>query len=185
MSPYETLKLPHQNGTAIELRPMSPEDARTLRMLLSHPQVKPHIVMRPGGSQPAFMDKLINRMLYAIDPSTLHAGIYGRGRQELVGTVSLQNWNRQEGRAILGYMVDPKWWGHGYATEAVGLLLNYGFQELGLKVVEGRCRGDNTGSERVMLKNGLQLERTVPIVASGGDVMKVFRLCYTNEIMPL
>ncbi|MFF2911034.1 GNAT family N-acetyltransferase [Paenibacillus sp. NPDC057934] len=185
MSPYETLKLPHQNGTAIELRPMSSEDARTLRMLLSHPQVKPHIVMRPGGSQPAFMDKLINRMLYAIDPSALHTGIYRRGQQELVGTVSLQNWNRQEGRAILGYMVDPKWWGHGYATEAVGLLLNYGFQELGLKVVEGRCRGDNTGSERVMLKNGLQLERTVPIVASGGDVMKVFRLCYTNEIMPL
>jgi ribosomal-protein-alanine N-acetyltransferase len=186
MSVYETVKFQTLSGAATELRAMTLEDAATLRALLRHPQVKPHIVMRPeGGSQPAFMDKLINRMLYAIDPCALHAGIYRPGQQDLVGTVSLQNWNRHEGRAILGYMVDPVWWGCGFATEAVGLLLKYGFQELGLKIVEGRCRGENIGSERVMLKNGLQLERTMPVIASGGDVMKVFKLCYTNETMPL
>lgn len=186
MSTYEPAKLPQQEGTLVVLRSMAPDEALTLRALLSHPQVRPHIVMRPGGPQPAFMDKLIHRMLYAIDPSVLHAGIYRYEQQEqLVGTVSLQNWNRDEGQALLGYMVNPEWWGRGFATEAVSLLLQYAFKELGLCVIEGRCRGDNLGSERVMTKNGLSLERTVPLVASGGDVMKVFKLCYTNEIKPL
>lgn len=100
------------------------------------------------------------------------------GQPELIGSVSLQNWNRQEGQAVLGYMLNPLWWGRGYATEALGLLLAYGFRELGLRKVEGRCRGDNYRSAQVMLRNGLTLERTLPMADGSGDVMKVFTLLH-------
>lgn len=79
----------------------------------------------------------MNRMLHGYDPGALHTGIYMLGQPELIGSVSLQNWNRQEGQAVLGYMLNPLWWGRGYATEALGLLLAYGFRELGLRKVEG------------------------------------------------
>lgn len=179
MSTYGTLLFEPQQGMAVELRSMLPSEAGSLKSLLAHPEVKSHILLRcESGPQDAYLDRLVTRMLYAHDPCALHTGIYAKGQQELLGTASLQNWNRHEGTAILGYMLDPVWWGHGYATEAIGLLLNYATRELGLTKIEGRCRGDNLRSERVMLKNGMKPERIVPMADGSGGVMKVFTLLH-------
>ncbi|MCL6603797.1 MAG: GNAT family N-acetyltransferase [Paenibacillus sp.] len=178
MSTYETIQFHRQNGTAVDLKSIPQEDAETLRTLLSHPELRSHIVLRSDGMHNTPLDKLVNRMVFAYDPCALHAGIYRSGASELVGTVSLQCWNRRNGTAILGYLLDPLWWGRGFATEAVGLLLNYGFCELGITEVEGRCRESNSRSARVMLKNGMLLERSIPNVGSVSDVIKVFRLLH-------
>ncbi|WP_052087669.1 GNAT family N-acetyltransferase [Paenibacillus wynnii] len=178
MSTYEAIQFHRQNGTAVELKPMLQEDAGTLRSLLSQPELRTHIVMRGDGLQNASMEKLMNRMLLAYDPCALHAGIYRSGDSELIGTVSLQCWNRRNGSAILGYLLDPVWWGRGFATEAVRLLLNYSFYELGITEVEGRCRESNSRSARVMLKNGMLLERVIPNVGSERDCINVFRLLH-------
>lgn len=177
MSTYEMIMGMALQGQAIELKTMAPGDGAMLKSLLSHPEVQPHIQLRHGSStQQGVLDKLVKRMLHGYDPSALHAGIYLKGQTELIGSVSLQNWSRQEGKAVLGYMLSPLWWGRGYATEAVGLLLAYSFKELGLWQIEGRCRGDNLRSARVMLKNGLTLERTLPMADGSGDVMKIYTL---------
>lgn len=177
MSTYEMIMGMALQGAAIELKNMASGDGELLKALLSHPEVQPHIQLRPASSsRQRVLDKLVKRMLTGYDPSALHAGIYIKGQPELIGSVSLQNWNRHEGKAVLGYMLSPLWWGRGYATEAVGLLLAYSFRELGLRQIEGRCRGDNLRSARVMLKNGLSLERTLPMADGSGDVMKVYTL---------
>lgn len=179
MSTYEAIMGMALQGAAVELKSMASADGAVLRALLSHPEVQPHIQLRQGSSsQQGVLDKLVNRMLHGYDPCALHAGIYLKGQPELIGSVSLQNWNRHEGKAVLGYMLNPAWWGRGFATEALGLLLAYGFRELELLKVEGRCRGDNLRSEQVMLKNGLTLERTLPMADGSGDVMKVFQLMH-------
>lgn len=179
MITYGTISFHPQQGMAVDLRPMLAEDTDDLQRMLSHPEVRPHILMRYGAGSPySYFEKLVNRMLYAFDPCELHAGVYLKEQQKLIGTVSLQNWNRREDKASLGYMVDPTWWGHGLATEAVGLLLKYAVQELGVTRVEGRCRGDNCRSERVMTKNGMMLERILPRVGTLDDVTKVFTLLH-------
>ncbi|WP_025705381.1 GNAT family N-acetyltransferase [Paenibacillus graminis] len=179
MSTYDTVLSMARQGEKVELRTMPATEAGVLKTLLIHPLVQPHILLRQGASSPhAYLDKLVARMLHAFDPCALHAGIYVLGQQELIGTVSLQNWNRYENKAVLGYLLNPLWWGRGLATEAVGLLLDYSFQELGLLRAEGRCRGDNLRSERVMIKNGLTLERILPMPGSPADVMKVFTLLH-------
>ena len=177
MSTYEMIMGMALQGQSIELKTMAPGDGAMLKLLLSHPEVQPHIQLRQGSSsQQGVLDKLVKRMLHGYDPSALHTGIYLKGQPELIGSVSLQSWSRHEGKAVLGYMLSPLWWGRGYATEAVGLLLAYSFRELGLRQIEGRCRGDNLRSARVMLKNGLALERTLPMADGSGDVMKVYTL---------
>jgi ribosomal-protein-alanine N-acetyltransferase len=166
-----------QQGNAACLRELLPDDRDRLKSLLAHPEVRKHILMRSGAGMQQ-LDQLVSRMLYPHDPCALHLGIHLKGTQVLIGTASLQNWNRHEGKAVLGYMIDPLWWGQGLASEAVGLLLQYSIRELGLVQVEGRCRGDNYRSERVMLNNGLTLERVMPMADGSGDVMKVFTLLH-------
>lgn len=179
MSTYEAILFQMQQGIRVDLKLISSEDTRSLHQLLSHQDVQPHIVVRSDrGTDYAQVEKLVNRMVYASDPCALHAGIFLKDTQQLIGMVALQNWNRREGKATLGYILDPAWWGHGYATEAVGLFLSYSVHHLGITRIEGRCRGDNHRSERVMIKNGMSLERVMQRVGSLEDVMKVFTLLH-------
>lgn len=43
----------------------------------------------------------------------------------------------------------------GIVTEATQPIIRYGFEELGLNRVEGRCNFNNAGSEKVMKKLGM------------------------------
>lgn len=49
-------------------------------------------------------------------------------------------------------------WGKGLGTEVAGLLLEFAFGPLGLDRVEATCHPENTGSVRVLEKNGFKFE---------------------------
>src|SRR5215475_14697703 len=56
--------------------------------------------------------------------------------------------------AKLGYAIRFDRWGRGFATEAAGALLRFGFDDLGLHRVTAACGPDNTASIRVLEKLG-------------------------------
>jgi ribosomal-protein-alanine N-acetyltransferase len=58
----------------------------------------------------------------------------------------------------LGYILDKKFWGHGYATEAAEACLHYGFETLELKRVVANMETRHIASKRVAEKIGLQIE---------------------------
>jgi RimJ/RimL family protein N-acetyltransferase len=57
---------------------------------------------------------------------------------------------------VLGYVLARPSWGNGYATEAAGALLRYGFDELGLATISATCDPDNTASATVLEKIGMR-----------------------------
>lgn len=54
-----------------------------------------------------------------------------------------------------GYFIFPKFWNHGYVTEAFGRVLEFAFLENNVYRVSTGCLSENIGSERVMQKCGL------------------------------
>jgi RimJ/RimL family protein N-acetyltransferase len=61
-------------------------------------------------------------------------------------------------QAELGWVLDPTYTGHGYATEAVLELLRYCFQELGVRRVTANCFLDNDASCSLMERVGMRRE---------------------------
>jgi len=59
---------------------------------------------------------------------------------------------------MIGYSVDQARNGQGYASEAVHLALTFAFEELNLRRVVAGVMPRNTGSIRVLEKNGFQRE---------------------------
>lgn len=55
----------------------------------------------------------------------------------------------------LGYFSYPKYWNHGYVTEAVKRVLKFAFSENDVYRVTTGCLLENDGSEKVMKKCGL------------------------------
>ncbi|MWV46800.1 GNAT family N-acetyltransferase [Paenibacillus sp. HJL G12] len=74
---------------------------------------------------------------------------------ELIGGVGLHV-NGSNGE--IGYCYHPDYWGRGYAYESALAMLELGFTQLGLHRIYATCRPENTGSERVMQKLGMQKE---------------------------
>ncbi|MCI0730272.1 MAG: GNAT family N-acetyltransferase [Chloroflexi bacterium] len=60
--------------------------------------------------------------------------------------------------ANIGYEVDSRYWGHGYATEAARAILRFGFEELRMRRIWSYCLADNVGSARVLEKIGMRQE---------------------------
>ena len=57
--------------------------------------------------------------------------------------------------AHLGYFTYPKFWGNGYTTEALQMLLGFAFTRDNVYRITTGCLAENIGSERVMQKSGL------------------------------
>lgn len=77
---------------------------------------------------------------------------------QLVGTAGLRRRTPESRVAGLGYELAPSFWGQGYATEAAGALLEYGFSDLALHRIHAHCVAENRASVRVLERVGMRRE---------------------------
>lgn len=61
-------------------------------------------------------------------------------------------------QAAVGWLLDPAYVGHGYATEATAEVLRICFEDLGLRRVVAGAFADNAASLRVMARIGMRIE---------------------------
>lgn len=77
----------------------------------------------------------------------------------LIGTINLfQVLRGSLQSAFIGYFLDKRHNGKGYTTEAVKLLVEYGFHEIKLHRIEAGVMPHNIGSIRVLEKSGFHKE---------------------------
>ena len=81
-----------------------------------------------------------------------------RDADGLVGTVTLCQWDRDNRRAEVGYMLSRDHWGRGYAREAVHAVLRFAFERLDLHRVEADVHPDNSASLRLLERLGFRHE---------------------------
>lgn len=66
-------------------------------------------------------------------------------------------WHAQEKlQAEMGIMLLPDQHGHGIASECIAHLLNYAFNNLGIKQMWAKTNPENTGSCKTLQKNGFK-----------------------------
>ncbi len=81
-------------------------------------------------------------------------------RGEIVGDVGLSPDETEPGVIKVGYTMSPAHQGNGYATEAIGALVDYAFEVLEADVVRAFASAENVPSTRVAEKVGMTLMET-------------------------
>ncbi len=85
--------------------------------------------------------------------------IFTRSEGQLVGGITLSNVRRRAAQFVnLGYWMGHTFAGQGYMTEAVGCIVPYCFETLGLHRIHAAFLPDNRASRRVLEKNGFREE---------------------------
>ena len=76
----------------------------------------------------------------------------------LIGSCGVRVNDRARREGNIGYELNPRYWGNGYATEAARAMLSYGFEQLNLHRIWAQCNADNTASAHVLEKIGMRRE---------------------------
>ncbi|MCC3603264.1 MAG: GNAT family N-acetyltransferase [Microcoleus sp. PH2017_29_MFU_D_A] len=85
-------------------------------------------------------------------------GIVHKAEKKFIGTCGYVEWSMTHSRAEIGYALSARYWREGYMSEAVNAIIEFGFREMLLNRIVGRCEVNNIASVRVMEKVGMQLE---------------------------
>lgn len=90
---------------------------------------------------------------------TFDMAIISDTEQRLVGACSVTILDSREKLGAIGYVINSKFWRHGYATEAACALARFAFDELGMEKLMATCDAQNSASEAVMKKLGMHQEQ--------------------------
>jgi ribosomal-protein-alanine N-acetyltransferase len=140
------------------LRPLTLEDVAAIFAYASDPEVARYVTWpahRTVDDSLAFLQSVLDD--YAAD-RVAPWGIVPRTTDEPIGTCGFVDWQPAHQRAELGYALARPSWGRGYMTEAVGAVISFGFEHMGLNRIEALCEPPNVGSSRVMEKLGMSYE---------------------------
>lgn len=77
------------------------------------------------------------------------------------GAGGLNDVSKEHKKAEIGFWLLTEFWGHGIMTEAMPLICNYGFDNLGLHRIEGFVESNNVNCKNAMGKLDFQHEGTM------------------------
>ncbi|SHK46733.1 ribosomal-protein-alanine N-acetyltransferase [Anaerocolumna jejuensis DSM 15929] len=90
--------------------------------------------------------------------SHLYSSVILKASGEIIGTVMLFDFNFDVGCGEIGYVFHKDYWGKGYGTRSVALLCDFALRNLKLQKLYASVVDENTGSARILIKNGFVLE---------------------------
>jgi ribosomal-protein-alanine N-acetyltransferase len=86
------------------------------------------------------------------DETGIWWAVCSNNNQMFYGAGGLNSLNKVHKKAEIGFWLLPEFWGKGIMTEALPLIYNYGFDNLGLHRIEGIVETENSNCKKAMAK---------------------------------
>ena len=151
------LQLPTLETKRLKLRPLSREDAKQFYEIYADCDVTQYLDWNGADSAEVaetvigfFQEQYRKR-------ESMRWGIELQENRALIGTLTLGGF-RRNAIADIGYDLAKRFWGKGYATEAVQAALDFCWQDLGLHRVQAYVQPGNLPSVKLLLKLGFEQE---------------------------
>lgn len=155
---YNFEPFPERTTPRLILRQVVDTDAPEIFFQRSDPRMSKYI-----GREPA---KTIDE---AVDFISLIQGLEKNGHgitwgltlpddNTLIGTVCFWNLEPQNRRAEIGYGLHPDHWGKGLMHEAIGSVVEYGFEVMNLHTITANLTPENKASMAVLERSGFVRE---------------------------
>ena len=143
----------------LRLRPFVAEDAVALAELASSPAIADTMLDWPHPFSIANARSTIAAQAAFYQAGrAIHFAIERRDRAGMIGGIELAALDNPHRCAELRFWIGETEWGHGFASEAGGAVLRFGFAELGLHRIDAMhlVRAEAAGA--VLRKNGFAQE---------------------------
>jgi len=165
-------------GKLVQLRPVQRSDISYFLQWFNDPDVTQYLLIYLPMTEMA-EQKFIEEIgtTRAATSSFFVIEVEDAEKTKAIGTISLNGINAKDHNATFGIAIgDKKYWSKGYGTEAAGLIIKYGFEQLNLHRINSGALSFNDRSIRMHLKLGFREEgRRREIIFRNG--------AYCDEVM--
>ncbi|EKF17014.1 GNAT family N-acetyltransferase [Nitratireductor pacificus] len=158
----------------LELRPFAPSDRAAYDAYHTRPEVY-RFLYAPVPDADALAEQFAAAMSlrFEEDGDTMRLAVIRRDDAALLGEVLLKMANKAALQGEIGYIFNPDFTGAGYATEAVRMMLDFGFGRCGFHRIFARLDPLNAGSvgvvERLRLRREAHLLQNDRFNGAWGD----------------
>jgi RimJ/RimL family protein N-acetyltransferase len=153
------MALPILQGKQVRLRALKRSDADSIQRYADDPEVAEFLPMLPSPYSFEDARLWINQAHREAREKTGYSfGITRRTDDEVMGMMSLKTVNWTDRNAEIGYWLARDFWGKGYASEALRLILDFVFDHLRLVRAYAVVQEQNLPSIRILEKAGFVRE---------------------------
>ena len=150
--------IPRLVGERISLRAYRDDDADALFALYGDPEVTRYWSHEPWTNRQQVVAHF-ERMRGERETSEFYPwAIASNADDGLIGTVALYEIDRTHRRGMIGYSLSPSAQGHGYAHEALRLMIGFAWTTLDMQRLEADTDPDNGPSRRLLENLGFLQE---------------------------
>jgi RimJ/RimL family protein N-acetyltransferase len=144
----------------LALRPFRDDDLDAFHDIQRRPDVVRFLYWEPRSRDEAaeMLGRRMRKTSIDKEGDGLDLAAELRSSGELIGHFGLFFRSEEHHQGEIGFVVHPDHHGHGYATEGARVMLRFGFEDLGLHRIIGRCDARNLASARVMERLGMRRE---------------------------
>lgn len=153
MSTFSFLPFKSLESERLLLRQITAEDVNEIFALRSNPETMKYIP-RPLVTT---MDQAMEHIKMIQDKIETNEGINWaitlKDNPKMIGIIGHYRIRWEHFRSEIGYMLLPEYHGKGIITEAIQLMIDYGFNNMKMHSLEAIIDPENTASARVLEKN--------------------------------
>ena len=152
------MNMPILETERLLLRPMQKDDADDMYAYASRADVTEYLLWSPHPCRGYTEDYLCYISSRYKLGDFYDWAVVEKESGKMIGTCGFTRFDPPHNKAEIGYVLNPDYHGRGYATEAAGRVIAYGFEELDLHRIEARFMSGNQASLRVTEKLGMTFE---------------------------
>ncbi len=156
-----SLSTPTLSTTRLQLRGVTDADADALYTMHSNPVIMRYWDAPPWSDRRRADEFIAKSREMAATGTGMRLAAERVTDGAFIGWCGLARWNPDYRSASLGYCFDDVAWGHGYATEAARVVLQWAFDTLAINRVQAEVDTRNAASARVLEKVGFVREGTL------------------------
>ena len=144
----------------VMVRELSESDWEDVHAYASDSEVVKFLPWGPNSEQDTH-DHIKRAMITRLeDPprQAYHLGLVLKATGKLIGGCGIQIADPDHLQAWIGYVMHRDYWGQGFGKEGAAALVEFGFRELKMHRISGKCDVQNIAAICVMEKLGMQRE---------------------------
>ncbi|MGD6817256.1 GNAT family N-acetyltransferase [Metabacillus sp. 113a] len=145
-------------GERVRLRELEEKDAEQLYPIWSDPEVVRYLNMQAAGTITEVRSMIYILRSLSGKRKAFRWSILDQNTNELLGTCGFNEWDEENSRGEIGYELGMPYWGQGYMAEALQLLFNLSFREMGANRIEAKVVPDNLSSIGLLKKLNFRYE---------------------------
>ncbi|MDR6302054.1 GNAT family N-acetyltransferase [Mesonia maritima] len=145
-------------STRLNLEIIKEEDLQEIHELHLHPEVdKFNTAGIPENIEET--RKVIEKLLASVESGNAYVfSVFIASTRQFIGMITLNLGSKKYNAAEVWFKFSPQFWNKGFASESLGRIIQFGFDELNLHRIEAGCAIENFGSIRVLEKAGMKRE---------------------------